>query len=208
MIDQLAEDYANQPVVFLEHDIENGSTVRQKHFWDAYVATGIIALPLAMVDSGLSVYSGPNDTYNEYKAMIDAALVRPPLALITATWQRVGDNVQFVVQVTNQSGVALGISNLAQVHAIVYIDEKRIYTSRFVVGDSTVPLTAAKGATVTVTPPAIPLSGVDWSKLHFLVMADYIAPQSTTLGSKSLQAAFATEKVDMSHAVYLPLMRK
>lgn len=161
-----------------------------------------------MVDSGFATYSGPNDTYNQYKAMVDDALARPPLVLISATWQRVGDSARFQVQMTNQSGVALGISNQAEVHALVYIDEKRIYTSRFVVGDSTTTLMAAKGATVTVSPPDIPLSGVDWSKLHFLVMADYIAPKSTTLGAKSLQAAFATEKIDMPYAVYLAIMRK
>ncbi len=132
-MDQLATDYAGQPVVFLEYDIDNAPYSRYGRWWAAYGGGGSVYLPLIMVDSGHQISNGYLNFYNVYKAMVDTELARPPQAEIQAQWWRTGDKVGFYAQVKNLSPAKLSSgTNSASVHAIVYEDAKVKVTNRFV----------------------------------------------------------------------------
>lgn len=103
-IDQLAEDYAGQPVVFLEQNVDATSGQRYGRWWAAYDAGGSVTLPLVMVDSGYRYSHGYEDFYTVYGDMVDSALANPPEADVTAYMQRTGDAVTFRILVTNHSG--------------------------------------------------------------------------------------------------------
>src|SRR5512136_2137378 len=92
-INQLAIDYANLPVVFLEEDVDNPPYDRYGRWWDAYGGSSA-ALPMIMVDSGHQISNGPLDYYNAYKAMVDSELRRPAEARIEAYFRRVGDHIR------------------------------------------------------------------------------------------------------------------
>jgi hypothetical protein len=59
-ITQLANDYANLPVVFLEEDVDNPPYDRYGRWWDAYGGSSA-ALPMIMVNSGHQISNGPLD---------------------------------------------------------------------------------------------------------------------------------------------------
>lgn len=146
-----------------------------------------------MVDSGNQITHGYEDFYNVYKAMVDIALARPAQADITATWQRVGDKVRFDVRLTNLSLVTLSSSsNSATVHAIVYEDAHVADTDRFVRATVSTDITSslAPGATASFVLETADLSGVNWDKLHFIVLADY-RPGGASGAYDMLQAAVA-----------------
>jgi len=168
VVDQLASEYANQPVVFLEQDVDHTLGNRYGRWWAAYDGGGSVMLPLVMVDSGHQISNGPVDYYNTYKAMVEAELVRLAQAEIEAQSQRIGDTLHFDIQLTNLSGVTLsGSSNSATVHAIVYEDAHVGVTDRIVraaVSTSIFPA-LAHGETMTFTLET-ELSGVDWDKIH------------------------------------------
>lgn len=149
-------------------------------------------LPLVMVDSGHQISNGHVDYYNTYKAMVEDELVRLAQAEIEAQCQRIGDTLHFDIQLTNLSGVTLsGSSNSATVHAIVYEDAHVGVTDRIVraaVSTSIFPA-LAHGETMTFTLET-ELSGVDWDKIHSVVLADY-RPGGSSGAYDLLQAAFA-----------------
>ena len=193
MVDQLANDYAAQPVVFLEQNANSSLGDRIGRWWAAYGSGGSVGVPLVMVDSGHQISTGYVDFYTTYQAMVDAELARPALAEITAYSERVGDTLHFDVQLTNLSGASLSYSNGATVHAIVYEDDDEGVTSRIVraaVSTAIYPA-LAHGETMTFTLET-ELSGVDWDKIHPLVLADY-RPGGTG-AYDMLQAAFALEQ--------------
>jgi hypothetical protein len=191
-VDKLANDYAGQPVVFLEQDVDNPLGNRYNRWWAAYGGGGSVTLPLVMVESGHQISSGHVDFYNTYKAMVDVELARPALVEIVAHSQRSGDTLQFDIQLKNLSGVPLStFSNGATVHAIVYEDAHVGLTDRIVraaVSTGIYP-ELAHGATMTFTLET-GLSGVNWDKIHPLVLADY-RPGGTSGAYDMLQAAFA-----------------
>ena len=134
MVDQLAQDYAGKPAVFLEYPATGAPNSRIGKFWAAF-GGGTAYFPMIIVDSGHQVQSGVVSYYNTYKAMVDQELARPPQAEVQATWQRNGNKVKFSVQVRNLSGVSLSYAeNKAAVHAVVYEDAKVGVTSRYVAG--------------------------------------------------------------------------
>ena len=51
MVDQLAEEYAGDPVVFIEYDVDNPPGNRVSRWWAAWGSGGSVYLPLIMVDS-------------------------------------------------------------------------------------------------------------------------------------------------------------
>ncbi len=209
MVDQLAQEYAAQPVIFIEYDLDDPAySGRESHWWAAN-GGGSVSLPLMMAESGKWFTSGYSpDFYTRLKTMTDAALALPPEAEISAEWLRVGETAQMTATVKNTSGVALSAANGAHLHAIAYIDEKRHDTSRFVVGAGQMDITLNADQTRTFTPAALTLSGVDWSKLHFLAVVDY-RPAGASGPSQSLQAALATAiAAPVKAYIYLPVVQK
>ncbi len=193
MVDQLARDYVSQPVVFLEQGVAAPMGARYDRFWAAF-GGGTATYPLIIVDSGHQVKTGyTSDQYNVYKGLVEAELARAPQAALEAYSWRVGAQVHFSGKLTNLSGQTLSASqNGATLHALVYEDAKVGVTSRYVRAAVYTPLSSAlaSGASATFTLDTPDLSGVDWTKLHMLVLADY-RPGGTTGAYDMLQAAFA-----------------
>ncbi len=143
-----------------------------------------------MVDSGNQISNGYEDFYTKYKTMVDTSLARPPKAKITAQSQRVGDRFHFDIQVTNLSGVTLSSANSATVYAIVYEDDAVDgLTKRYVRAVASTGISSlTNGATADFSLDTTDLSGVNWDKLHSVVLVDY-RPGGTG-AYDMLQAAF------------------
>ena len=197
-IEDLAEDYAGQPVVFIEYPVASSlGWSRESRFWAAS-GSGAFIIPLIMVDSGHRYASGAVDYYNVYKAMVDAELARAPEAAIEARWWRDGDKARFSVELTNQGGMTLSTAaNDATVHAIVYKDVQEgdapvSITDRYALTAVSTGVAAplAPGASATFSLETAGLTGVDWEQLHFLVLVDY-RPGGASGAYDMLQAAFA-----------------
>ena len=152
---------------------------------------GFGALPMVMVDSGLSAKSGPGPYVSGYSTMVDNSMVREPKAEVQALWVRQGNKAKFTVQVKNLSGVTLSSSNEATVHVIVYLQQHVYLTSRLVVFAAHAAISSlANGATGAYNLETDDLTSVDWDKLHYIALVDYI-PNSTTGKYDMLQAAVA-----------------
>ncbi|MCP4363600.1 MAG: hypothetical protein GY796_36840 [Chloroflexi bacterium] len=181
-------DYAGQPVIFLEQDADNTVGSRYGRWWAAYSGTSA-TLPLMMVDSGNQISSGYVNFYNTYQTMVETSLARPPQADIAAYYTRVGDTLEFEVQVTNQSGVTLSWNNAATVHAIVYEEAHVNLTDRFVreaVAQSiSTPLPDGDTAAYTLTTGNI--TRVNWDSIHSVVLVDY-RPSESSGAYDTLQA--------------------
>ncbi len=190
-VDQLAQDYAGQPVVFVEYDVDNAPYSRYGRWWAAFGGDSA-TLPLVMVDSGNQIRDGYVDFYNVYKAMVDAALARPPQAEIQAHWWRTGNKVGFYVQVKNLSTVTLSSwTNSATVHAIVYEDTHVKVTNRFIRAAVETDISSlAPNATATFKLETSDLNDVNWDNLHFVVLVDY-HPSGPEGAFDMLQAAVA-----------------
>ncbi len=206
VVDQLANDYAGQPVVFIEYNVDDPPLVRYGRWWAAHGGGGSVSLPLSMVDSGYQFMSGYNaNIYNDYKAMLDAALARPPQAEIQATWQRTGDHVTLDIQVTNLTTETLSTANAATLHAIVYEENHVQLTGRFGRAVVNTGITAlAPNATAEFTLATADLTGVDWARLHYIVLVDYVPPGATAYDM--LQAAVALPVA--SNHLYLPAVMR
>jgi hypothetical protein len=194
VVDQLAQDYINQPAIFLEYIYATAPDSRKGRFWEAYGGSSA-GYPMIIVDSGHQVQSGVVPYYNTYKAMVDQELARPPQAEVQATWQRNGNKVTFLIQVNNLSGVALSSAqNKATVHAIVYEDKKVGVTSRYVRSAvfQTIVTSLTPGSSASFTLETPDLAGVDWNKLHYLALVDY---QPGGSAYDMLQAAVALPAV-------------
>ena len=145
-----------------------------------------------MVDSGNSISNGVVVYQDKYWSMVNSALARPAQAEVQANWVRQGNRVNFSVQIKNQSGKTLSTGNGATVNAIVYEENVgSAVTNRFVRTAVTTSISSlANGATGTYTLQTGDLIGVDWSKLHYIVLVDYI-PNSSSEKYDMLQAAVA-----------------
>jgi hypothetical protein len=186
-INQLANDYANVPVVFLEEDVDNAPFDRYNRWWDAYGGSSA-ALPLVMVSSGHQIGNGPVDYYNTYKAMIDTELQRPGDARIEAYFRRMDDHVRVYGSLTNLSAATLWSGSMG---AIVYENARIHLTDRFVRTTAQTYLhnLLLPGATVTFTLDTPNLSGVDWNRLHTIVYADNFPDEPAAYDM--LQATYA-----------------
>jgi hypothetical protein len=154
---------------------------------------------MVMVDSGNQITMGYLSFYNEYKAMVDAAMARPPQANIQANWWRTGDAIEVYAQVENLSGATLSGANGAVVHVIVYEDSKVVHTNR--IGRATAEAAIsdlANGAAKTFRLQTADLAGVNWDKLHVVVLADY-RPTASAQTYDTLQAVMAS-KLDVPFA--------
>jgi hypothetical protein len=178
-------------VVFLEYNINNYAPDSRFSRLMAGLGGESGALPLVMVDSGNSAKSGPGPYVSGYSIMVDNSMVRAPKAEIQALWVRQGNKAKFTVQVKNLSGVTLSSSNEATVHVIVYLQQHVYLTSRLVVFAAHTAITSlANGALGAYNLETDDLTSVDWDKLHYIALVDYI-PNSTTGKYDMLQAAFA-----------------
>jgi len=189
-VELLAEDYANQPVLFLEHDVDNPAPARYDRWWAAFPG-GSPYLPLVMVDSGNRICYGLLDYYVIFEQMVNAELARPAQADVVAYWWRAGDRASFSVQVTNLSGRMLGEASGASVHAMVYQDTAGRATHRFVRAaamQSMASLNVQETATFALQTPD--MNDVDWNQLHYVVAVDY-RPGGASGAYDMLQAAQA-----------------
>ena len=202
MVDQLADEYAaaDEPVLFLEQNVDSPLGSRVNRWWTAYGGGGSVYLPLNMIDSGQYISSNylGSSAHDTYKAMVDAELARPAQAEIVALAQRVGNSFHFEGQLTNLSGVTLSSGNSATVHAIVYEEHKPEdpnvdhITRRIVRAAVASPISAlAHGATTSFVLDTAELSSVvDWDKVHTVVLADY-RPGGSSGAYDMLQATLA-----------------
>lgn len=91
-------EYSEQPVLFLEQDVDDALGYRNWRWWAAFEGDRAV-LPEAMVSSGHQVDDGSiifsGDTFDDhYRGMVQAELSRAPQADIEAYVQRAGDMLQ------------------------------------------------------------------------------------------------------------------
>lgn len=206
-VEQLAQEYTGQPVVFLEYNADAAPNSRVSRFFASFGGNEAY-LPLAMVDNGENIFNGYIPSIKTvYQDMVDYALQRPPKADLSATWTREGNKVRFSVHLTNQSGTTLSSSNGATIHGIVYETNKIQYTQRFVRSAISIPTcTLANNATADYALLTSDLVGVDWSKLHTMALADY-RPKPSGEKYDMLQAAVATF-LGPNYWLYVPIARR
>jgi len=179
VVDQLARDFADQPVVFLEHPVDTAQGDRISRWWAAYAGGGSVLLPLVMVDSGYRHSYGSVAFSSAYRAMVEDALARPPEARLEVARQRVGSAYRFDVQVTNLSPVTLGSGNQAALHAIVYEETHVGDTDRFVRGVTSISIPSLPSGTAADYSMTVALGSVNWNRLHSVVLVDYRPGGST-----------------------------
>ncbi len=187
MVDQLAREFSDDPVVFLEYDVDNPPGDRISRWWTAWGTGGSVILPLIMVDSGQSITSGSENFYQKYRSMVEAALLRPPRARLEVSRERIGSTFRFDIELTNLSGVTLDSSNAAKLHVIVYEEKHVVDTDRWVraaEGHAISNLAAGQTGNFTIE---VTLQGVDWDKIHTVVLADY-RPDGASGSFDTLQA--------------------
>ena len=192
--------YASQPVLFLEYDTDDSAfNWREWRWWAAFEGSSVI-LPTVMVDSGNEISNGYVDFATVYGNMVDTSLSRPPQGTISATSSRVGNTLEFDIQVTNQSGVVLGPGNDATVWAIVYEEfgssgTGRL-TNRFVraAAYADISQNLAHGETDNYTVATSELNGVVWDNLEWVALAEY-RPAGSTGAWDMIQAFFSKSQI-------------
>jgi hypothetical protein len=183
--------YADEPVVFLEYNVNDAPASRESRFW-AGIDGNSATFPMVMVDSGHVAKSGPAPYISAYADMVDASLARPAQGEVQAYWFRQGNKVNFSVHVKNLSGKTLSTGNGATVHVLIYQQQHFILTDRYVVNTVNTPISSlANGASGVYELQSVDLVGVDWTKLHFIALVDY-RPSSSSTAYDMLQAAVAT----------------
>jgi len=179
VVNQLAQDYASQPVIFLEYDVDDSAlSAREWRWWSAYSGSSV-TLPMVMVDSGNRISNGYEDFNAKYSSMVNSSLARDAQANITATGQRVGNTLHFNVEVENRSNVTLSYGNNAAVWVIVYetfgSSGAGRLTNRFVRVTASTSISSLSpngvGNFVVDTPT---LDGVVWDNLRAVVLVDYL----------------------------------
>ncbi len=196
-VNQLATEYADQPVVFLEYDVDDDTfSSRERRWWSTH-GGGSVILPLVMVDSGNYASNGSEDFDTKYRSMVDTSLGREPQAEISAVGQRVGDTLHFDVEVTNRSDVTLSSANNAAVWVTVYEEfdspgGERL-TNRYVRATNSDSISTAlpPGGVQSFTLDATALDGVVWDNLRAVVLVDY-QPSGSSEAYDMLQAVSVT----------------
>ena len=127
-------------------------------------------------------YVDNTDYYYYNLTLIQPELQRAPKAVVNAAMSRVGDHMHFDINVQNLSGVKLSSANSAYVTAIVYEDVTHLPppdnltdTNRIVrVAPEKAITSLANGAWGNFSIDTIDLWTYDWSKLHGVVVVDYM----------------------------------
>jgi hypothetical protein len=193
VVDQLAVEYADRPVIFLEDNVDTPLGCRRDRWWAGYGSGGSVYLPLVMASSGHRLSAGSVNFLTVYGGIVDAELARPPQAEVEAYAARVGNAMRIWVRLVNGSTATLSAAaNGATAHAIVWEEKKVHVTSRTVRAAPFVEVApgVAPGAVFTAVLDTPALSGVDWSKLHAVALVDY-RPTGATGAYDMLQAALA-----------------
>lgn len=123
MIDQLAIDYAERNIVFVDYTMDYGIPNPVLYRYEVIERTEPgWGLTWAMVDSGQK-YSRGAETHDEavekYTAMVEYGIAQEALADISAQYWVIDDTAYFKVTVQNLSGVDLSQENSARVYAFV-----------------------------------------------------------------------------------------
>lgn len=190
----MADQYAREgkPVLLLEHDYERPQGVRIDRWYDAFGGQPGFSAPWVMVDSGYQVGGGVQSHASAYRAMIDAALTRPPGAEVAAWYERRGSaNLDVIVRVVNRSGVAWTDAHAAAVNVIVYERTRVAQTARYVRA-STARLigTLGDGLAGSFYVPMENVAMGDWNAAMVLALVEY-RPNPPALRFEALQAAHA-----------------
>ncbi len=196
-VNQLAQDYAGQLVVFLEYDVDDSiSFARAGRWWSAY-GGGSVTLPMVMVDSGNQISNGYEDFYATYSSMVDASMARDAQANIIASGQRIGDTLRVNAEVHNKSDVTLSFGNNATVWLIVYetFDSSGAgrLTNRFVRATTRISIASpiSPDGTENFVLDTPTLDGVVWDNLQAIVLVDYL-PSGSSGAYDMLQAVSVT----------------
>ena len=193
MVDQLAVEYADRPVVFLEDNVDTPLGSRRDRWWAGYGSGGSVYLPLMMASSGHRVSTGSVSFRTVYSGIVDDELARPPQADVEAYAARVGNTMRIWVRLVNGSAATLSAAaNGATAHAIVWEDKTVHSTARTVRAApfAEVAQAVAPGQVFAAVLDTPTLSGVDWSKLHAVAFVDY-RPAAAPRADHMLPAALA-----------------
>jgi len=71
VVEELAAEYAESPVLFLEQDVDRPLGHRIDRWWKAHGSSASVYLPLVMADSGAVFSNGYEDFHDVYSAMVD-----------------------------------------------------------------------------------------------------------------------------------------
>jgi hypothetical protein len=193
----LADHYAAEqaPVVVLEHNAAYPTGVRLERWRDAFGGQTPFGVPWVMVDSGFQARGGYENFEPLYRAMIDAALERPPAAELSAWYERMGSSgLRVFVDVTNRSGTPWTEEQRAAVNVIVYELRRVQHTSRFVRASDARPVgVLADGATAAAQFALSNVPVTDWTRALVLVLVE-LRPNPSLTTYEALQAAHAVER--------------
>lgn len=191
VIDRLAEEMADRPVVFLEMNYDGQVGNRVSRWWFAYPG-GTPSLPLVMVGSGREIDEGLMDFERVFRGMVDREMALPPQAFLRAWWVRQGNRMRVYARLTNGLAVPLSSTQQASVHALAW-EDKHVGTTDRIIRDAPyldITPALAAGATRDLTPLVTrELSGVNWSKMHAAVLVEWRPPGEEAFDQ--LQAAIA-----------------
>ena len=200
MIDQLAIDYADRNIVFVDYTMDYGIPNPVLYRWEVIERTEPgMGLTWAMVDSGQKYSRGvesSEEALEKYTAMVEFGIAQDALADISAQYWVIGDTAYFKVTVQNLSGVKLSQANTARVYA--FVKETGIQYE-----DTNTTHHASRGKGMTLIPDladqetgtyyvSVPLRQItDWNNVGAYAFVDY----ETSNGGLFLQlnAAKATK---------------
>lgn len=188
-------DYANQPVVFIEDNVDNPVDPFHRASWIAAREElgNSWTLPYIEVGSGRRISNGYVDFNQVYTDMISADAALPAQADITATYSREGNALHYTISVTNHSGVALSEGNAAQLSVVVFEkgysqsltgQQVRAYAS----STFSSPLADGASRTFNIDINNVPSNAV-WDHLQSVVLVD--AKPAGKNHWENLQAAIA-----------------
>ncbi|MCB9177628.1 MAG: hypothetical protein H6648_10770 [Caldilineae bacterium] len=149
-----------------------------RHFWDIFRANGggnSVTTPMITVDE-FQWFDGTKQQFDkEYSAAIDRAQRRRAGAIIETAWKQNGNDVVVQARITNKLGQKLGAANSAQLHAILWVEQKKYYSPDAAIKDASGGLCAEleneATATCQITIPGVNAAG---PKSHVTVALDYL----------------------------------
>lgn len=167
-------------MVFVEYSTaDHTKSQMYAHFWDIFRANGggsSVTTPMIMVDEFQHTDGRTQNFEAAYSDMIDRALRRRPGAHIDAAFKQVGNDVQVEARIVNKLGKSLSATvDKAQVHALVWTEQKKYYSPHSAIVDASGGLCATiedgAMATCKITIPGVNATG---PIAHVLVMLDYL----------------------------------
>jgi hypothetical protein len=197
VVNALQKQYDNRgkQTIFLEHDVDNRSGLRNNLWWIAAAASGSQTTPFIIVDSGYKYINGSVDFQKKYAELVDAALKNPAGADLAAFYARRKDTFFIHVDVTNRLRTPLGYDNEARIDVLLYEDTQVIHVDHFVrqivrqTIDEDIPRNGT--ASFDIQMNVDPATRTNYSKAHVLVILDYKPDGSRAFNS--VQAVMGIE---------------